>query len=340
MITDYFSAPWKRLKGNLGNANIWLVIALLTLAGWSVDALWMFLEMHQTFSAGLGAFASHFWYAVPMILAVVVLTRLKTDPTLLGVAIYDETGRLIEREGDFYLDELTEQGMLAALRDGSSSASHSFQLPSGASVYFVREGGRTLVLSFSGPVSSQRVASNVERWRVDGPAFDLLQDLEPPVAALAANLLASPLKRRVLIFLRRHSHSAIQSRDLAYWVDADEEDVGTVLEEFLTMGLLERERVCGLTFYRPNQTSEIRRYVDTLFRWRFQWQTALEQMENVIGREPAGELNGAAEDQIGEIPEDARRDACACAVRRASDRLNCLDDNAPPDAALASRKRL
>lgn len=296
-MVDYEPAIWKHLKRKLGRANIWLIIALLTLAGWTADALRMFLEMHQTLSAGLGAFVSHFWYAVPMMMVVVVLTRLKPDPTLLGLAIYDETGRLLEREGDFHLDELTEQGMLAALRDGGSSASHSFQLPSGASVYFVRDGGRTLVLSFSGQVSSQEVASRVEGWRAKGPAaFDLLQDLEPPVAALAANLLASPLKRRVLVFFRRHSQTAMQAGDLAYWVEADEDEVVPVLEEFMVMGLLERQRVCGLTFYRPNQESQIRSHVDRLFTWRYQWQMALEQLENVIGHERTGELNGPAED--------------------------------------------
>jgi hypothetical protein len=93
---------WKQLR----QGNTWLVIALLALAGWTFDALRMFLTMHDTLWAGLGAFASHFWYAVPMIVAIVVLTRLRPRTRLLGVTAYDEAGRVLDRRGDFHLDEL------------------------------------------------------------------------------------------------------------------------------------------------------------------------------------------------------------------------------------------
>ena len=51
--------------------GFWASLALVALTGWTVDAIIMFLRMHGgSLQAGLGNFVSHFWYAVPVALAV------------------------------------------------------------------------------------------------------------------------------------------------------------------------------------------------------------------------------------------------------------------------------
>lgn len=77
--SSFVAFPFLALAvGNTDTAITWPlqdvdnVHAWLALAGWTVDALRLFLDMHETLragtsaglSTGLGAFASHFWYAV------------------------------------------------------------------------------------------------------------------------------------------------------------------------------------------------------------------------------------------------------------------------------------
>jgi hypothetical protein len=285
---------WNWLKVKLHQVNTWLIIAWLALAGWTVDALRMFLDMHATLRAGtsaalstsLGAFASHFWYAVPMTIAIIVFTRLQPRAKLLGLAAYDEAGRLVHHQGDFHLDELTVSGMLTALRTNNQQGLHGFTLPSGANVYFVRQGGLTLMVSFSGPASPQELTVSVQQLRLDRlPTFDLLDGLEPPVAALAANVLTSPVKRDVLAFFRQRRQTAIEAGDLAYWVNAQEDEVIRVLGELAELGLVQPQCVCDTTFYRLNHDPEVMTHLDRLFAWRNEWQMTLDRLEQTIGRE-------------------------------------------------------
>ncbi len=274
------------MKVKLHQTNTWLIIALLALTGWTADALRLFLDMHESLWAGLGAFASHFWYAVPMAVAIVILTRLQPQARLLSLAAYDEAGRLVHHQGDFRLDELTGRGMLSALRDKGQQGLHSFTLPSGANVYFVREGGLTLMVSFSGPASPRELEASMRQLRPDRlPAFDLLDGLEPPVAALAANVLASPVKRDVLAFFRQHRQTAIEAGDLAYWVGADEEEVIRALGELTDLDLVQLQCVCDTTFYRLNHAPEIMTHLNRLFTWRSEWQMTLDRLEQTIGRD-------------------------------------------------------
>lgn len=275
------------LKVKLHQVNTWLIIALLALAGWTADALRLFLDMHETLWAGLGAFASHFWYAVPMTIAIIVLTRLQPKAKLLGLAAYDEAGHLVHHQGDFHLDELTVRGMLSALRTNGQQGLHGFTLPSGANAYFVREGGLTLMVSFSGPASPQELSASVQQLRSDRRlTFDLLDGLEPPVAALAANVLTSPVKRDVLAFFRQRRRTAIEAGDLAYWVNAGEDDVVHALDELANLGLVRPQCVCDTTFYRLNHDPQVTTHLDRLFVWRHEWQTTLDRLEQTIGRDP------------------------------------------------------
>lgn len=95
-----------RLHPRLRRTNTWGIIAWLALIGWTLDALRLFLGMHETRWAGLSAFTNHFWYVVPVTIAIIVLTRLRPRAKLLGLALYDETGRLVHRQGDFHPDDL------------------------------------------------------------------------------------------------------------------------------------------------------------------------------------------------------------------------------------------
>ncbi len=283
-----------RVKRKLQQANTWLVIALLALVGWTVDALRLFLEMHETFWAGLGAFASHFWYAVPMTLAVIILTRLQPKAKLLGLAVYDEAGHLMHHQGDFHLDELAVSGMLAALlsprpqaaTDGRAFGLHSITLPSGVNVYFVRDGRLTLMASFSGSPPPQELEANMQKLKAGMPStFSLLDGLEPSVAALAVNLLTSPLKRSALAFFRRYSRTAMQAGDLAYWLGVNENELVQALEELADLNLLQRRCACDLTFYRLNDDPKVTAYLDRLFTWRNEWQMTLDWLEQSIGRD-------------------------------------------------------
>ncbi len=276
---------WTRLGRYFRQTNTWLLIALLALAGWTVDALRMFLTMHSTLRAGLGAFAGHFWYAIPMILAIVVFTRLQAKTRLLGAVVYDEAGRVLDRRGDFQLDDLTATGMLAALRDNGQAGLQELTLPSGAQVYFCREGGRTLVLSFSGLASAREVAAEVENLQADLPPLPpLLAGLDPAVAALAANTLSSPVKRNLLAFFYQHPQTAFQANDLAYWVGEEPERVDGAIEELATLGLLQRRCACRLTFWTLNRDPAVLVSMDALFSWQGKWQSHLQRLARMVGQ--------------------------------------------------------
>ena len=237
----------RSIRDRLFRSDTWLLIAWLTLAGWSLDALRMFLEMHGNLQSGLVAFASHFWYAIPMAVTVVVLSRVKPKARFLGAVSYDETGRVVQKEGDCRLEELVAKGMVAALRDSGPDALQGLTLPSGATAYFVRQGGRTVVLSFSGPAAPEALVAGVCRFTAASPvAFDVFDGLEPAVAALAANAFNSPVKRDVLAHFHRHGLSAIEFSDLVYRVGANEAAVTQALDDLVGMELVQRQSTCWL----------------------------------------------------------------------------------------------
>lgn len=270
-----------RIREKLLLSDTWLVIAFLALAGWSLDALRMFLIMHGNWQGGLVAFASHFWYAIPMAVAIVVLSRLKPKARLLGTAIYDEAGRLTQSQGDCCLGELVARGMVAALRDSGPDALQGLTLPSGASAYFVRQGSRTMILNFSGPASPEALGDSVRQLRARDPvAFDVFDGLEPTVAALAANALNSPVKREVLAYLYRFRLSAAELSDLVYRVGADQAAVLQALDDLMGLDLVCRLSVCDLTFYQLNRAPEVLRQLDRLFTWQADWQSQLQKLSS------------------------------------------------------------
>lgn len=276
-----------RIREKLLRADTWLIIAFLALAGWSLDALRMFLAMHGNWQGGLAAFASHFWYAIPMTAAVIILGRLKPKARLLGAATYDEAGRVVQTQGDCRLGELVASGMLAALRDSGPDALQGLTLPSGASSYFVRQGSRTVVLSFSGPAAPEALAAGVRQLTARDPvAFDVFDGLEPAVAALAANALNSPIKRDVLAYLHRFKLSAVELSDLVYRVGASEAAVTQALDDLIRLDLVCRLAVCDLIFYQLNRAPEALRLLDQLFAWQADWQLQLQKLSSYLLTRP------------------------------------------------------
>lgn len=248
----------------------------------------MFLRMHQSVQAGLGDFLSHFWYVVPVALSVVVLSRLRPKAELLGVAVYDEAGRQVRQEGTCGLDERVVQQSLASMRTGQPQNLCGLRLSSGAQTYFVRQGAFTIVLTYSAAVESKDLDSGVERLRADLPptSFDLFAGLEPQAAATALNVLWSPVKREVLSYLYRYSHSAVQPDDLAYHLGLAEGETADALSDLDELGVLERMEACDLVFYRLTPDEEVRRVLRSLFDWQATWHLQLTRLAGIVG-EPA-----------------------------------------------------
>lgn len=266
--------------------GFWTILALVALTGWTIDAIIMFLRMHGgSLQAGLSNFVSHFWYAVPVALAVVVLSRLTPKAQLLGFAVYDEAGRLVRQEGACGVDERVAQQSLAAMRAGQSQTLHGLCLASGAQTYFVRQGAYTLVLTYSAAADSRDLQSRVQRLRADLPptTFDLFAGLEPQAAATALNVLWSPIKREVLAYLYRYSYSSVQVADLAYHLGAGEEETAAALADLDRLGVLERAEACELVFYRLSRDEEVRRVLRSLFDWQATWQLQLTRLAGMVG---------------------------------------------------------
>lgn len=278
------ASRWSSVRTRFRRADIWLIIAILALAGWTVDAMRMYLSMHDTLWAGFRAWSGHFWYVIPVAITLMVLPRLPPRARLLGTAVYDEGGRLLHRRGDFYPDDLLVNSMLMSLHEGDQPGAHSIHLPSGARVYFVRVGGRTLLLSFSHPATVEDLQGCLQELRPDlSPSANLLDGLEPHVAALAATVMHSPVKREVLHFLHQHNRLTIRPRDLAFRIGSAQDEATWALEEFVTLGLVEGLEVCGEMFYRLKREEAVERLLDKLCDWQEQWHTQLRRIEDMVG---------------------------------------------------------
>ncbi len=271
-----------RLSTAFRHANTWLIIAWLALIGWTADALRLFLGMHATLWAGLGAFVNHFWYVVPVALAILVLTRLQPRAKLLGLMVYDEAGRPVYRQGDVFPDEVTTASFIHALPAGERQGLHGLTLPTGASLYFVRTGNVTALLCFSAPASLPALDEAVRRLGSPSDRVDLLDGLSAPVTALAADLLAAPLKRSVLSFFHDNDRLAVGCDDLAYRLHADGAAVAHVLEEYVRLGLIQRQPACGMVFFQLTRNAEVRDQLDELFAWRATWEQEITRLEGML----------------------------------------------------------
>jgi hypothetical protein len=207
----------KRMIDYLRRANSWAAIAVLALIGWLIDSLLWFLETHPLTGAGLLNYLSHSWYALPLLVAIFVVLRLRRPSELLSLTIYDERGLPAYRQGDFWLEESVLAPVLSSFEGTTrDDGLHRLKLPSGISVYFMRQGALTLVACFSGPPRLSQLDEGLRLLnQQEAPTEDLLRDLPPDVAALTANLLSAPVERDLLTYLSSHRRVAMTAADLA-----------------------------------------------------------------------------------------------------------------------------
>jgi hypothetical protein len=274
----------KRLAGYLRRANSWVAIAVVALIGWLADSLLWFLETHSFTSAGLVAFLSHSWYALPLLIAIFVILRLRRPSELLSLTIYDEQGRLIHRQGDFRLEESVLEPILASFQGAvRGDGLHRIDLPSGVCVYFLRQGALTLVACFSGSPRPALLEEGLRLLRQRPPAEDLLRDLPPDVAALTANLLNAPAARDLLIYLWKHPQMAMTAADLAGQVGHTDDEVASALENLERLALVHRQCVCDMTFYRLTDDQARLGRLDQFIAWRVDWLAHARRVEQLVG---------------------------------------------------------
>lgn len=275
-----------RLSRTLRETDTWLVVGSLALAGWTFDSLQMALAMHGDLRSNVGAFLAHFWFVVPMLVAIVILTRLHPKARLLGIAAYDQSGRLLETQGQPCLEKMTAGSVVTALRSRDQPGLHSVLLPSGQNVYFLPDSGLTLALCFDNPASMRDVMSNARAMRAQlGPlvTIDLLGDLDPGAKVLAASMLSSPLLRHVVEHFQRNPHTAMTGNDIAGWVRASGIEVIPMLDQLADLGLLERQIICDDTFFRLSRDPGAAEQTEALFQRLEEWQTTLDRLESTLG---------------------------------------------------------
>jgi hypothetical protein len=123
-------------------------------------------------------------------------------------------------------------------------------------IYFLRQGALTLVACFSGPPRQAQLDEGLRLLQLqETPAEDLLRDLPPDVAALAANLLNSPLERDLLLELWSYPRMAMQISGWAEQIGHGEDDVAGALANLERLGLVQSRYACGLTSAIPNEAS-------------------------------------------------------------------------------------
>jgi hypothetical protein len=279
------TAIMQRALDYLRQVNTWTALAILALTGWLLDSLVWFLETHPLSGAGLATYLSHSWYALPLVAAILVILRLRRPSQLLSLAIYDERGAPIHRQGDFWLDESVLGAMLSSFHGAAPrSGLHRIDLPTGVAVYFLRQGGSTLVACFSGPARPVQLEDGLHLLRQQGPpSEDLLRDLPPDVAALAAGMLNAPVERDLLTYLWTNRQVAMTADDLAWQVARATSDVTSALENLERLALVHRQWVCNTTFYRLTADEKWLARLDQVIAWRVDWLARARRVEQLIG---------------------------------------------------------
>ncbi len=274
----------KRAADYLRRVNTWAVIAALALTAWLMDSLFWFLETHPPTAAGLATYLSHSWYSLPLLAAIFVILRLRRPSELLSLTVYDERGVPIHRQGDFWLDESVLGPLLASRGTAQEGGLHRIDLPTGAAIYFLRQGGLSLVACFSGPPRLDQLEDELRLVRQpELPAEDLLHGLPPDVAALAASLLNSPVERDLLTYLWANRQVAMTARDLAGQVKHAEGEVAPALEALERLALVQRQCACNRAFYRLTTDRLWLIRLDRFINWRGGWLAHARRLEELVG---------------------------------------------------------
>lgn len=275
----------KLITNYLRQVNTWTAIAVLALFGWLLDALLWYLESHPLTFAGFITYLGHSWYALLLLIAIFVILRLRRPSELLALTIYDERGLPIYHQGDFRLDESVLDPMLASFQGKPQpSGLHHIDLPHGPVIYFLRQGALTLVTCFSGPPRQAQLDEGLRLLQLqETPAEDLLRELPPDVAALAANLLNSPFERDLLLHLWSYPRMAMQATGWAEQVGHGEDDVASALVNLERLGLVQSRCACGLTFYRLTDDQVRLRRLAQFINWRGNWLKRARRVEQLVG---------------------------------------------------------
>ncbi|MCL4294484.1 MAG: hypothetical protein KJ077_02085 [Anaerolineae bacterium] len=275
----------KLITNSLSQMNTWMAIAILALAGWLLDSLFWYLETHPLTLAGFVTYLGHSWYALLLLTAILVILRLRRPSELLSLTIYDERGLPIYHQGDFRLDESVLEPMLASFQGTPQpSGLHHIGLPNGPVIYFLRQGALTLVACFSGPPRQAQLDEGLRLLQLqETPAEDLLRDLPPDVAALAANLLNAPLERDLLLHLWSYPRMAMQAAGWAEQVGHGQDDVTSALANLERLGLVQSRCACDMTFYRLTDDDVRLRRLAQFVNWRGNWLMRAQRVEQLVG---------------------------------------------------------
>ena len=273
----------KHLIDYLRQVNTWTAIAILALLGWLIDSLFWFLETHPLTISGFVTYLSHSWYALPLLAAIFILLGLRRPSELLSLTIYDERGAPRYHQGEFRLEETVLGPILASFQGATQeSRLHHLKLPTGPAIYFLRQGGLTLVACFSGPPRQAQLDERLLQQQ-ETPTDDLLRDLPPDVAALAANLLNAPVERDLLLHLGSYRRMAVIAAGWAERIGHSEDDVACALEKLERLGLVQSQCACDLTFYRLTDDEVWLRRLEQFITWRGGWLRRAHQLEELVG---------------------------------------------------------
>lgn len=275
----------KRITDYLRRVNTWAVIAILAMTGWLLDSLFWFLETHSLTTAGLVTYLSHSWYAFPLVGAIFIMLRLRQPSELLALTIYDERGAPIHHQGDFRLEEAVRGPIFASFHGSSQKQRlHCLELPAGPTVYFLHQGGLTLLAAFSGTVRPAQLEGGLRLMRqAKVPTENLLRDLPFDVAALAVSLLAAPVERDVLTHLWDHRQMAMTATDLAGRLGREADEIVAALDNLERLALVQHQCACDMTFYRLTEDESWLARLDQFITWRGDWLGRARRVERLIG---------------------------------------------------------
>lgn len=275
----------KQILAYLHQVNTWTAIASLALIGWLIDSLLWFLEGHSLTLAGFMTYVAHSWYALPLLVAIIIILRLRRPSELLSLTIYDERGVPVYHQGDFRLEESALEPIITSYRRSSrDNGLHHIELPTGSVVYFLRQGGLTMVACFSGPARLTQLKAGLHLLEEqEAPTEALLRDLPLDVATLAAKLLNAPVERDLLIHLWHFRRSSMQIATWAGRVGYAAEVVTTAMENLEQLALVQRQDAGGMTFYRLTDDKIYLTRLEQFIIWRTDWLARAHRVEQLVG---------------------------------------------------------
>jgi hypothetical protein len=275
----------KFITNYMRQVNTWTAIAILALTGWLLDSLFWYFKTHPPTLRGFITYLGHSWYALLLLLAIFVILRLRRPSEPLSLTIYDERSQPIYHQGDFRLEGAVMEPILASFRGSIQERGlHHLKLPAGPIIYFLRQGGLTLVACFSGVPGQAQLDEGLRLLtQQEIPTEDLLRDLPPDVAALAANLLNAPVVRDLLVHLWSNHHLAMTPADWARWIGYNEIEVAKALESLECLALVHRLCACDMSFYRLTGDETLRARLAQFITWRGDWLRRANRVEQLVG---------------------------------------------------------